>query len=132
MAPSSAVGRSARQRDAPGLAFGDGDGDGLRLRIGEGVLVGRPRSGYRLAGHLPQADDLGPGPAARALALRFVRDVLDEVVNTRTSGRAVLWRGHSPPLVKYRPAIGPFPRPQLRISTEAGRYGRFRNDAWWS
>src|SRR4051794_22404516 len=67
--PFSAVGRPAGQRDAPGLLLGDGHRDRFRLRVGARLLVGRPGTGYRLTGHLPQADDLGPGPDGRALAL---------------------------------------------------------------
>src|SRR5688572_14531735 len=83
MALSSTVGGPAGQRHPSGLLLGDGHRDRLCLRVGAGLLVGGPWARHRLASHLPEADDLGPGPDGRALALGVLRDMLDEVVDAR-------------------------------------------------
>src|SRR5437870_4421215 len=84
MDPSSTVDGPAGQRHSPGLLLRDGNRDRLRLGVGAGLLVGRPGTGHRLTRHPPQVDDLGPGPDGRALPLRILRNVLDEVVDPRS------------------------------------------------
>src|SRR5688500_201061 len=81
--PSSTVGGPAGQRHPSGLLLGNGHRSRFRLRVGAGLLMGRPGARHRLARHLEHVDDLGPRPQGGALAFFVLRDMLDEVVDTR-------------------------------------------------
>ena len=68
--------------NVPGLDYHRADPDGT-LRIGAGLLVGRPRPGDGLAGDLQVVHKLRPGPDRGAFA--GFRGVLDQFVQARVA-----------------------------------------------